>query len=177
MKRQKEKLKSKKERIRKILILLLPFSFLLFTSSCGPSGGGPVQANAAFGICPVCHMKVMTSDEWAAEIYYRDGTKLVFESPGDMLAFYTSPNRYDVDDSHKDRANIEKITVKDYESKQPIDARQATLAYKSKAEGPMGPDFLPFGKREDAESFVAANGGTLLSLREVTGEMTRDLRK
>ena len=168
--------KSEKEEVGTIVAFLLPFILLLFTSSCG-SSRGPVQASAAFGYCPVCHMKVMTSDDWAAEIFYRDGTKLVFESPGDMLAFYTSPNRYDVDDLHKDRANIERITVKDYESKKPIDARQATLAYKSKAEGPMGPDFLPFGKREAAESFVAANGGTLLSLAEVTGEMTRDLRK
>ncbi len=41
----------------------------------------------------------------------------------------------------------------------------------------MGADFLPFGKRAEAETFVAANGGTVLSLSEVTGEMARDLRK
>lgn len=129
------------------------------------------------GTCPVCQMKVKTSDDWAAEIYFKDGTKLMFESPGDMLSFYTAPNRYDVDDAHKDLAKIERITVKDHQSKQPIDARQAKFVYKSKVEGPMGPDFLPFGKREDAEAFVAANGGTLVSLIEVTGEMARDLRK
>ncbi len=159
-----------------LALLLLCFASCLFLSSCGPTRGA-VASNAAFGYCPVCHMKVKASDDWAAEIYYKDQTKLMFESPGDMLTFYTSPKAYEVDDAHKDRANIEKILVKDYQSKQPTDARQAVFVYKSRIEGPMGADFLPFGKRADAEAFVAANGGTPLSLNEVTGEMARDLRK
>lgn len=149
---------------------------LLITASCGP-GGGALPAGAASGKCPVCGMTVKASDDWAAEIYFNDQTKLIFESPGDMFSFYTAPARYSVDDAHKDLTRIERITVKDYQSKQPVDARQAKFVYKSKVDGPMGPDFLPFAKKEDAEAFVAANGGTLLSLGEVTAEMARDLRK
>ena len=157
-------------------LLLLCLGAGLFLDSCGPTRGA-VASNAAFGSCPVCHMKVKASDDWAAEIHYKDQTKLMFESPGDMFAFYTSPKSYEVDDAHKDSANIEKIVVKDYQSKHPTDARQAVFVYKSRVTGPMGADFLPFGKRADAEAFVAANGGSLLSLNEVTGEMARDLRK
>jgi copper chaperone NosL len=162
-----------------------PASFVLFffsitscvlVSSCGPNRG-PVASDAAFGTCPVCNMQVKSSDDWAAEIYYVDGTKLMFESPGDMLAFYTAPSAYGVGEAHKDRANIKKIVVKDYQSKQPTDAGEAVFVYKSKIEGPMGADFLPFGKRPDAEGFVAANGGTVLALNEVTGEMAREVRK
>ncbi len=155
--------------------LLLPFAFLLFTS-CG-SGRGAAPANAAFGKCPVCGMNVKASDDWTAEIYYNDQTKLMFESPGDMLAFYTSPKAYGTDDAHQNRANIERIVVKDYQSKQPADARQVKFVYNSKVEGPMGPEFLPFAKKEDAEAFIAANGGTLLSLDQVTSEMVREVRK
>jgi nitrous oxide reductase accessory protein NosL len=122
-------------------------------------------------------MKVQASDPWASEIYYSDGTKLMFESPGDMMAFYSAPGMYKVPDRQKDRANIEKIVVKDYQTRAEIDARKANLVYKSKIEGPMGPDFLPFGKREDAESFVAANGGRVVALSEVTPEMVQNLRK
>src|SRR6185503_18398069 len=100
---------------------LLPFAFVLLFASCG-SKGGAVPASATMGTCPVCHMKVNASDEWASEIYFKDGTKLLFESPGDMLAFYTSPASYNVDDAQKDRSNIQKIMVKDYQTKQPIDA-------------------------------------------------------
>ena len=121
-------------------------------------------------------MKVKATDDWAAEIYYKDQTKLMFESPGDMLTFYTSPDSYSVAASNKDKGNIEKILVKDYQNKQPTDARQAVFVYQSRVQGPMGADFLPFALRADAEKFVAENGGTLLSLNQVTPEMCRDLR-
>jgi copper chaperone NosL len=122
-------------------------------------------------------MKVQAGDPWASEIYYSDGTKLMFESPGDMMTFYSAPEKYKVPDPQKDRASIVKIIVKDYQTKDEIDARKANLVYKSKIEGPMGPDFLPFSKREDAESFVAANGGKVVALNEVTPEMVQNLRK
>jgi len=136
-----------------------------------------VKADATSGLCPVCRMKVNASDPWASEIHYSGGTKLMFESPGDMMAFYSEPGKYKVADALKDRSNIEKIVVKDYQTKEEIDARKAKLVYKSKIDGPMGPDFLPFSKREDAESFVALNGGTVVALNEVTLEMVQNLRK
>jgi len=151
-------------------------SSIVALAACGPRGSA-VSSNSTAGKCPVCQMPVKTSDDWAAEIYYKDQTKLMFESPGDMLAFYTSPGGYGVDEAHKDLTKIERITVKDYRSKQAVDARQAGFVFKSKVEGPMGPDFLPFAKREDADAFAAANGGTVLSLNEVTADMARDLRK
>src|SRR4030095_3851009 len=156
-----------------ILLFLVCF---LFASSCGSSSGA-VPASATMGTCPVCHMKVYASDDWAAEIYFKDGTKLMFESPGDMLSFYLAPETFKMDAAHNNVANMDRIKGKDYQSKQPIDARQATLVFKSKVEGPMGPDFLPFGKREEAETFVAANGGTVLSLSGVVSPMVQDLRK
>lgn len=174
MKRQKAKGKRKKS--GPFVILLFTFAFLLFTSSCG-GRGGVVPDTAAFGPCPVCRMQVKASDDWAAEIYFNDNTKLMFESPGDMLTFYSSPERYAVDDVHKNPANIRKIVVKDYQSKQPVDARQATFVIRSNVEGPMGPDFLPFAKKEEAESFAATNRGTLVPLDEVTSSMIREVRK
>ena len=137
----------------------------------------PVKADAVSGFCPVCRMKVNAGDPWASEIHYSDGTKLMFESPGDMMTFYSAPENYKVPEAQKDRSRIEKIVVKDYQTKDEIDARKANLVYKSKIEGPMGPDFLPFSKREDAESFVAANGGKVVALNEVTPEMVHNLRK
>lgn len=165
---------SMKQKATAVLMVCLVSTLLL--SGCGPSRGA-VSADAPMGFCPVCRMKARSSDPWVAEIYYVDRTKVMFESPGDMLAFYTSPKDYEVDDAQKDRANIEKILVKDYRSKQITDARRAVFVYKSSINGPMGADFLPFIERADAEAFAAANGGTLLSLNEVTGDMARDLRK
>lgn len=158
-----------------LAFLLLPFSFCL--QSCSPDKDAPIKADAKSGYCPVCHMKVQAGDEWATEIHYSDGTKLMFESPGDMLAFYTAPDKYKVTGAQKDRANITKILLKDYQTRDQIDGQQAKLVYKSKVEGPMGPDFLAFNRRTDAEAFVAANGGSIIALNDVTSEMVRDIRK
>lgn len=157
--------------------MLLPLALCLLLSSCRPSMTEPVKADATSGFCPVCNMKVKADDPWASEIYYPGGTKLMFESPGDMMAFYSAPEKYKVPDAQKDRSKIEKIVVRDYQTKDEIDAQKANLVYKSKIEGPMGPDFLPFGKRENAESFVAANGGKVMAFNEITPEMVQNLRK
>jgi len=158
------------------LCSILVVSSLLFVWSCGLPAGA-VPANAKNGRCPVCGMNVSTSDPWAGEIYYKDGTKVVFESPGDLLAFYTAPAEYKASPSQQDRSTIEKILVKDYQTRQLIDANQARLVYQSKVDGPMGADFLPFNNSSDAEAFVAANGGKIITLSEVTRKMATDLRK
>lgn len=156
-------------------LCLLPFTFCL--TACGPDRRAPVKADAATGYCPVCAMKVNAADEWTAEIYYNDGTKLMFESPGDMLAFYTAPGKYKVPPAQQDRANIMRVAVKDYQTRQAIDGQQAALVYGSRVTGPMGPDFLAFTRRNDADAFIAANGGQLLGLNEVTPEMVQNLRR
>ena len=145
--------------------------------SRGGKRGGPLPAGAAQGYCPVCKMSVKSSDKWATAILYRDGTKLMFESPGDMLMFYTSPAGYEVPDSHKDLTNIEKIEVKDYHTGNSIDIDQATLVYQSNVKSPMGPDLIPFAYRKDALLFIEEHGGTLMSFGEVTPDIVRHLRK
>ncbi|HSE97264.1 MAG TPA: nitrous oxide reductase accessory protein NosL [Blastocatellia bacterium] len=145
--------------------------------ACSNKRGGPVSADATEGVCPVCRMSVKASDKWAAVMIFKDGTKLMFESPGDMLSFYTSPSGYDVPDTHKDPANIERILVKDYLTGNQMDINQASLAYKSKIRSPMGPDLIPFASRDDALLFIQENGGSLISFTEITPEMIRNLRK
>jgi nitrous oxide reductase accessory protein NosL len=156
--------------------LSLLFTFSLFTASCGQPTGA-VPAAAKNGRCPVCGMMASASDDWSAEIYYKGGTKLIFESPADMISFYDAPAEFKGSPAQQDRTNIERIIVKDYQSKQAIDARQSRFVYKSKVEGPMGQDFLPFSRDEDAKSFAAANGGEVVGLEEITRNMAQALRK
>ena len=171
----KELFSAKRGAVFLLAFCLLPFALCL--QSCSPDRDAPIRADAKSGYCPVCYMKVQADDEWATEIHYSDGTKLMFESPGDMLAFYTAPDKYKVTAAQKNRANITKILLKDYQTKDQIDGQEAKLVYKSKVEGPMGPDFLAFNKRTDAEAFVATNGGKIIALNDVTSEMVQDVRK
>lgn len=122
-------------------------------------------------------MDVKASDPAMAEIFYSDGTKVMFETAGDMLTFYIAPDKYEVTDAQKDRGNIDRILMKDYNSKAGIDARQAALVYKSKVNGPMGPDVFAFQNQQEARSFVETNGGSLVTFNDLTPEMVRNLRK
>jgi nitrous oxide reductase accessory protein NosL len=157
------------------LVCLLLFALCLLPAACGPKRNAPVAENATYGYCPVCGMQVNADDAWAAEIRYNDGTKLMFESPADMLAFYTTPTRYNVNDWLKERRNIKKVQLKDYNTREPIDAANAELVVKSRMDGPMGPDFFPFSTRQAAEIFAGTNGGTVLRLADVTVEIVREL--
>jgi copper chaperone NosL len=155
---------------------LLLFAFCLLSVGCGTSSG-PIRADATEGVCPVCQMKVKAADPTTTEIVYSDGTKLMFETAGDMLTFYNAPEKYEVTEAQKDRQNIERILIKDYNSKAEIDARRAALVYKSKVNGPMGPDVFAFQNQDEARLFVETNGGSILRFNDVTPEMVRNLRK
>ncbi|MEK6300269.1 MAG: nitrous oxide reductase accessory protein NosL [Acidobacteriota bacterium] len=163
---------SPRRRVAPSLFLLV---LLLSTPSCGPKRNAPVAENAQHGYCPVCGMQVKASDPWAAEIRYSDGTKLMFESPGDMLAFYVSPTKYSVNDWLKQKGNMKNALLKDYNTRESIDAANAELVVKSRVDGPMGPDFFPFSTRQAAELFAGTNGGSIVRLADVTVEILREL--
>jgi hypothetical protein len=40
----------------------------------------------------------------------------------------------------------------------------------------MGPDFFAFDKRSDADTFVAANGCTVIQLKDVTPDIVQTFR-
>ena len=157
-------------------------AFFMVYASCSGKPGGPISADAPTGTCPVCKMQVVASDQYAAELVYNDNTKLLFESQGDLLWFYFSPDfpqpeKFEVTETQANRKNITRISVKDYNTGSPIEGREATLVYKSKVQSPMGPDVFAFTRRDDAEKFAAANGGRTMTFAELTPQLVLDLRK
>jgi nitrous oxide reductase accessory protein NosL len=157
-----------------IAVLLLAVSFLL--ASCGQQANA-IPANAQSGRCPVCGMNANSNDDWAAELYYSDGTKIIFESLADLLLFYTAPKEYKASELQMNSANVTRTAVKDYKTRQVIDARDATLVYESRVQGPMGADCIPFAAPDEAREFAAANGGRVLRFQDITRPMAMDLRK
>jgi len=149
------------------LLALAVLLIAVLTTACGRSSDA----------CPVCNMKVKPSDPWSAEIVYKDGSKLMFESPGDLMTFYSAPDRFDVTDAQKNLSNAERILVKDYHSRSQVEARGARFVYQSKVHGPMGRDLVPFADESAALAFVEANGGTMITFEQVTPDMVRNLRR
>src|SRR5262252_22386 len=108
---------SRRSSLRRGLPVILSLLLMIHSLACGPSAGA-VPSNAKMGRCPVCGMMINSSDNWASEIYYKDGTKILFESPGDMMSFYAAPGKYKASEAQQKLENIEKIVVKDYATKQ-----------------------------------------------------------
>jgi len=162
---------------KKIIHCLLIIAFCLVCAGCGKSGS-VVRVDATEGVCPVCQMKVKVTDPTASEIVFSDGNKLMFETAGDMIFFVLSQfEKEEPSELLKGRGDIEKLLMKDYNSKSYIDASKATLVHKSKINGPMGPEVFAFEKEEDARSFAEANGGSLTTLNTLTLDEIRNLRK
>jgi len=123
--------------------------------------------------CPVCGMLVAKYPDWNTAISYRDGSTASFDGPKDLFTYYLNPRKYD---PGKKRSDIAVITVKDYYTLAPVDARKAYFVTGSNVLGPMGKELIPFEKRSDAEGFrMDHQGRRIVRFSEVTLELLKTL--
>lgn len=108
-----------------------------------------------------------------AQIHYAEGPPEFYCDTVEMFAMLLAP---------ESARRVRAVYTQDMgqtEWKQPrghwIDARAAFYVRGSKLMGSMGPTFAAFARREDAEAFARAHGGTVLRFADVTVDMA-DLR-
>jgi len=76
----------------------------------------------------------------------------------------------------KKQASIAAVTVNDYYTLKPIDARQAYFVVGSDVYGPMGKELVPFGKAADAQAFFKDHKGKkVLHFNEVSPAILKSL--
>jgi copper chaperone NosL len=115
-------------------------------------------------ICPVCNMKIEAGNLGPAALVLSDGKLLAFDAAGDFFRYILEPVKYGADPK-----TFSKFFVTDHSSKKFIDAKQALYVTGSDITGGMGPEAVPFEKKEDAESFKSSHQGrSVLSFRQVT---------
>lgn len=118
--------------------------------------------------CPVCNMFADFSPQWMAKIEYQDGSVVSFDVPQHMLKFYINPAEYKASEYQKEKANIVRMTVNDFNSKSAIDARTAFYVFGSKQQTPMGQGAIPFQSKSDAETLQKAQGGRVVAFNQIT---------
>jgi len=160
------------------LLLGLILTFGLTLQACqrqeeGQRAESPPASKAERPSCPVCGMSADMTPEWLAKIEYKDGSSLQFDVPEHMLAFYANPAEHKASDYQKDRNNIVRITVIDYNAKSAIDVREAFYVIGSKVTTPMGKGVIPFKSRVEAEQFRAQQGGRIVTFNEFTPELVK----
>ncbi len=101
-------------------------------------------------ICPVCKMKVGAGNLGPAAVVFNDGKVVNLDGAGDFFRYLLSPSQYGFNPS-----NIKAVFVTEYGTKKFIDAKSAFYVLGGDVTGGMGPEAIPFSKKEDAEKFKA----------------------
>jgi copper chaperone NosL len=150
------------------LLLTLAFSF-----SAAFAAPPTAPALSAKDKCPVCGMFVSKYPDWAATVTFKDSTALFFDGAKDLFTWYHNMQKYT---PARNQAAISAITVNDYYSLKPIDARQAYFVIGSDVYGPMGKELVPFGKAVDAQAFLKDHKGKkALRFNEVTPPILKSM--
>ena len=150
---------------------------LLFTLSlsCSAALAAPPAAPApsAKDKCPVCGMFVGKYPDWVATVTFKDSSSMFFDGVKDFFTCYHNMQKYA---PGKNQASIAAVTVNDYYSLKPIDARQAYFVVGSDVYGPMGKELVPFGKPADAQAFLKDHKGKkALRFNEVTPAILKSM--
>jgi copper chaperone NosL len=104
--------------------------------------------------CPVCTMKVTGGTPGPAAVVFKDSKLVGFDGASDLFRYLFAPEKYGFD-----TANVKSVYATDYSTKKFIDAKSAFFVLDSMVEGSMGPEVVPFSKKEDAEKFKAEHMG------------------
>jgi nitrous oxide reductase accessory protein NosL len=144
----------------RLLMPLLLFT-LAFTFSTAIAAPAPPAAPVpmAKDKCPVCGMFVSKYPDWVATVTFKDSTVLFFDGAKDFFTYYQNMQKFTPD---RVQASISAVTVKDYYTLKPIDARQAYFVIGSDVYGPMGKELVPFGKLADAHAFLKDHKGKMV---------------
>jgi len=123
--------------------------------------------------CPVCHMKADHGTPGPAAVVFKDGKVVGFDGAGDMFRYVLEPAKYGFD-----AANIKNVYVTDYTTKKFLDAKGALYVLDSDIQATMGPEVVPFSKKEDAEKFKTEHkGDKVVPYSEVTAGALKPKKK
>ena len=121
--------------------------------------------------CPVCGMFVGKYPDWVASVTFRDSTTLFFDGARDLFTYYHNIQKYT---PARKQASVSALTVKDYYSLKPVDARQAHFVVGSDVFGPMGKELIPFRTEADAREFLKDHKGKkIVGFGSVTPELLK----
>ena len=157
--------------MNRIITAVVLLALLSVTTAFGADKGvTPVPATAK---CPVCGMFVAKFPDWTATVRFKDGTTLFYDGPKDMFIHYFDIARYT---PGKRQDDIVALTVKEYYSLAPIDARAAFFVIGSDVYGPMGSELIPFKTEKEAKSFKLDHKGTrIVRFTDITRQTVKSL--
>jgi nitrous oxide reductase accessory protein NosL len=158
-------------RLHKYLALLLLILSLFHSAAIAAPPAAP--APSAKDKCPVCGMFVNKYPDWVVSITFKDSTTLFFDGAKDFFSYYLNIQKYP---AARNQASISVVTVKDYYTLKPVDARKASFVLGGDVYGPMGKELVPFEKPADAQAFLKDHKGKkILRFVDVTPALLKSM--
>jgi len=154
-----------------VLTTLLLSLTLYFSAAFAASPSAP--APLAKDKCPVCGMFVSKYPDWVTTVSFKYSPVLFFDGVKDFFTYYFNMQKFTPE---RIQAGIAAITVKDYYTLKPVDARQAYFVVGSDVYGPMGKELVPFAKAADAQAFFNDHKGKkVLRFNDVTPAILKSM--
>ncbi|MFN2339217.1 MAG: nitrous oxide reductase accessory protein NosL [Gammaproteobacteria bacterium] len=123
--------------------------------------------------CPVCGMYPARYPRWAAQLIFKDGKAVFFDSPLELFRFLLDMGHYH--DAHGPD-DVARAYVSDAGDGRWVSIVEAHFVEGSGLLGPMrNPDLPAFAELEAAETFVAERGGRLIRMEQVTLDLLHAL--
>jgi nitrous oxide reductase accessory protein NosL len=149
-----------------LLSLALSFSAAI---AAPPASPAPLAKDK----CPVCGMFVSKYPDWVAGVTFKDSTTMFFDGAKDFFNYYLNMQKYT---PSRNLASISAVTVKDYYTLKPVDARKASFVIGSDVYGPMGKELVPFEKTADSIAFLKDHKGKkILHFNDINPGILRSL--
>ena len=123
--------------------------------------------------CPVCTMKIAGGTPGPSAVVFKDGKVVGFDGASDLFRYMFASDKHGFDP-----ANVKTLYTTDYSTKKFIDAKGAFFVLDSMVEGSMGPEVIPFSKKEDAEKFKTEHkGNKVVTYSEVKADDVKPKKK
>jgi len=129
-------------KMKKIGIFILTAVVCLAVSACGSKLPEPADIVEGVDKCEICNMQV-ANNQHATQIILNDGKILKFDDLGDMYAW--------IKKNGKEKIKVQ--YVRDFHSKEWINAKEASYLYDQEFQTPMAFGVLSFKDKNGAESY------------------------
>ncbi|WP_400161966.1 nitrous oxide reductase accessory protein NosL [Brevibacillus sp. TJ4] len=140
---------------KQALLGMAGMGFLLM--GCGSNEAQPVAIQEGVDECEICHMHI-ADDHNATQLLLNDGRALKFDDLGCMNEW-----------AHKNGLDHVHVQyVRDYNTEEWLDAKEAAFVYDSSFQTPMGYGIYSFQDEVSAQSFVQEKGtGKILTFDDL----------
>ena len=165
------------QNVAQIPKLILPTIVTIFMLLASISQGSQTPSTTPMQIaedisCSKCGMFPAKYPQWQTQVIFKDGKMAAFDGCKCMFGFLFKMDQFDKEHAHGD---VAAVWVREFNSREWIDATKAHYVVGSDKMGPMGKELIPFADAASAENFQKEHGGQSAQYDAISMETLKPL--